>query len=169
MIKKIMVYMLAVMFLSSSLYADGFDRIATENGFRDFDEIALKVKDKEKNEVQVMWDGKVIGTYTKEQFSAIIDAADITNKLTLAEKNSKVFVVLKDNPWKVKLGSKFESSMQIIWKDEDNATLKTINIDMTLMTTPDGRAWLIYKDISAILFPVMTLVVLILLLVIFIK
>jgi hypothetical protein len=169
MIKKITVYMLAVMFLSSSLYADGFSRIATENGFRDFDEIALKIKEKEKDEVQVMWDGKVIGTYTKEQFIEILNAAEITNKLTIAEKNSKVFVVLKENPWKVKLGSKFESSMQIIWKDENNQTLKTISIDMTLQTTPDGKAWLIYKDISAVMFPVMTLVVLILLLVIFIK
>lgn len=120
-------------------------------------------------EVFVFYGMKPVGVWNKAQFEALIKGAEFESKITKAEKEGKVQVNLKDDPWKVKLGSVYESKMTITWKDEDGVVLKTVTVDIKLQTTSDGKIFAIYKDVAAIAAPVLLIIVFVLVFILVIK
>jgi hypothetical protein len=155
--KKILICLFIMMFITESVYCLNVD------GFKDI------VKAIGKDDISVIYQGKEVGRFSKEQFTTLIKSSDFYEKMTIAEKNNKVNVILKDNPWKVKLGDTFKSSMDIIWIAEDGTTLKTMTVDISLQTDKRGQAFLIYQDLCVFLFPGAVLVIILLILLLTIK
>ena len=166
--KKILIYLFCFLFVSQSIFTQSIYAQQWDMHPEVFMSAVQGIKDS-KNDVIITYQGTELSRMTMADFQTMLKSTDFLDKLTQAEKNARVYIILADNPWKVTLGKKFESTMKIIWKDENNKILKTISVDMTLQTDPEGRAFLLYKDVSCVLFPVMSVVVLVLIVILLVR
>lgn len=155
--KKLLICLFIILFVTESLYAlntDGFSTIMKTAG---------------KDDVSFNYKGQEIGRMSKAQLEAMINASEFYQKMTAIEKKGKVYAILKDNPWDIKVGSTFKSSMDIVWEDSDGTILKRITVDVQLMVDKKNQAFLIYQDVAVYLFPAAILVIIILILILTVK
>ena len=155
--KKILIYLFIMLFVTESVYAmnaDTFKNILKSAG---------------QDDVNFFYKGKEVGRISKDKFDAVIKSADFYDKLTKAEVAGKVTVILKDSPFTIKAGETFKSTMDITWTDTDGTVLKKITVDFILQTDKGNQVFLVYREMAVYLFPASVLVIIILILILTLK
>jgi hypothetical protein len=155
--KKLLICLFTILFLTESVWALNADNFINI------------MKDMGKDDVSILYQGKEIARYSKQQFIESIKAQDFYSQLTKAEKLGKINVVLKDNPWTIVAGNTFTSSMDIIWIGEDGKELKKITVSITIQTDKQNQIFLVYKNLCIYLFPASVFIIIILIILLSVK
>lgn len=155
--KRILIILFCILFTVESVWAMNSTEFAavTKNMGKDF--------------VSITYKGEELNRMSKAQFEALIKSAEFYDKMIDAEKNKKVSCVLKDDPWSIKVGTTFKSSMDIIWWNQDGTILKKVTVDIQLGIDKKGQAFLIYSELTIYLFPAVLLVAIVLALILIFK
>lgn len=121
----------------------------------------LKASDT-KGIVDVYHNNKIQFSMTYDEFNLILQSANIYYKIIDAEKNNRVIIELKNNPWTLS-NQKYITEAYIVWLDKNNNQIKKITVEIKLNpaeTKSFGNEY--YNMVSNVGFPIMTILVLLL-------
>jgi len=123
------------------------------------------------NLIYIYNEGTLVGTMTINEFRALVKDAKSYNEILKAEKEGRIKVVLKDNPWKLDLkGSVFTTYLTIYWKDTQGKQLKKVVIKITLDVPKEGKKMsklrVKYRDIAEVVAPTSLFLLILLILVV---
>lgn len=116
---------------------------------------------------ELFHDGEKVGKISIEGFEEMRKAAGIKKEEWEAEKEGRVEVSLKDDPWEVTIGEKFVTEVTIVWKNKDGKEIKTIVLEQefTIKKETMSSFRIFYRDIAEIGFPIAIIIIIIIILI----
>lgn len=109
-------------------------------------------------EVDIYYKNIYYGSLKKEHFVAMVKASNAYAELIEAEKEHRVVIILKDNPWEINTEGKiYTTDITIVWYNRKKEKVKEIVLKAELEIPKDGSkmpVWRkIYRDVSEVGFP----------------
>jgi len=164
--KKILIFLIATLMSVSCATVSNKDKKTIHN--IDNDNVAQEIIEskskkltevKKKEDVISIYRGtEKIGELSLDEFEAIIKASSSYEKILEAEKEKRVYVFFKDNPWELKPGKSVNTEVYIIWKDKKETPLKKVILKLTMEVPKEGQVMskirILYRDVAEIGFPV---------------
>jgi hypothetical protein len=100
------------------------------------------------------------------EFEALVNAASECDIIRQAELDKTVIVEVDDAPFKVITGTDYKTVIHIKWIGRDKKIIKQVDINTKLVVKkePYSGAYIFYRDIAGIGFPIMIGVVVLLIL-----
>lgn len=122
---------------------------------------------KEDNNIYIYQNKKVVGFFTKEEFTSLVNNSDLYVSEIEAEKQDRVEIVVLDSPYKIEKENKYKARFSITWKDEKGKILKEVTLDSIITINEDASnpypAWrVLYRNISEYSTPVLIILCVIL-------
>lgn len=110
--------------------------------------------------IKIYYKEKLIETMTVEQFQALIKGAKNYSEEIKAEKNNRIKIFLKDDPWNLIKDKKYVTYAYIYWYNENQEVIKKLELQIILKTSqeiPDktliDKILEIYKPTAYYCFP----------------
>lgn len=112
------------------------------------------------NDILVYQNKKIVGSFTKEEFTSLIQSADLYVQEIDAEQSKRVEIEVKDTPYKVEKENKYKARFSIKWKNADNKVIKEVVIDSYIVINENSAnpypSWRVaYRNVAEYSLPVL--------------